>query len=117
MAPSPARAALAGGAERLAVATARRPRSCARAGVDAPGCLMGAISAEELPFALDADADLVAWSERFVDAVAAAASAPVESTSSSTPAWGGSAPAIARQALAVAPGVSSRDPRSSWSAR
>ena len=34
---------------------------------------MGAISAEELPIALGARAELVAWSERFVDDVRAAA--------------------------------------------
>src|SRR5947209_11259196 len=73
-APS-ARAALAGGAEWLAVATAAEALQLRDAGLtDARILVMGAISADELPVALRARADLVAWSEAFVAAVAAAAS-------------------------------------------
>ena len=68
-----ARAALDGGASWIAVATAQEADALRRAGVEARLLIMGAISAEELPYALNADADLVAWDESFVDAVAAAA--------------------------------------------
>ncbi len=72
-----ARAALAGGARWLAVATAEEAAELRGAGIQHRVLVMGAISAEELPAALAARADLVAWSERFVADVAAAASAPV----------------------------------------
>ena len=72
-----ARAALAGGADRLAVVTVEEAAELRAGGIDAPVLVMGAISAQELPVALAARADLVAWSERFVADVAAAASAPV----------------------------------------
>jgi alanine racemase len=68
-----ARAALAGGATRLAVATALEAAELRDAGLTAPILIMGAISAEELPIALAAGAELVGWSERFVDDVARAA--------------------------------------------
>jgi alanine racemase len=72
-----ARAALAGGAGWLAVVTVEEAAELRGGGVDAPVLVMGAISAQEVPVALAARADLVAWSERFVTDVAAAASAPV----------------------------------------
>jgi alanine racemase len=73
-APS-ARAALAGGAEWLAVATAAEALQLRDAGLTDPRILvMGAISADELPLALAARADLVAWTEPFVAEVAAASS-------------------------------------------
>jgi alanine racemase len=68
-----ARAALAGGASWLAVATAVEAAELRAAGIGTRILVMGAVSLEELPVALAADADLVAWSERFVSAVAAAA--------------------------------------------
>jgi alanine racemase len=71
------RAALAGGASRLAVATAEEAAELRAAGIEEPILVMGAISAEELPIALAARAELVAWSERFVADVAALAVAPV----------------------------------------
>jgi alanine racemase len=71
-----ARAALAGGAAWLAVATADEAAQLRSGGIDGRLMVMGAISAEELPVALAADADLVAWSERFVRDVAAAAQGP-----------------------------------------
>ncbi len=64
-----ARAALASGARSLAVATAQEAAELRAAGVDAPVLVMGALSSEELPVALQARADVVAWSERFVDEV------------------------------------------------
>jgi alanine racemase len=68
-----ARAALAGGATWLAVATADEALELRADGIGGPILVMGAISAEELPVALAARADLVAWTERFADAVQAAA--------------------------------------------
>jgi alanine racemase len=68
-----ARTALASGAAWLAVATAEEAAQLRAGGIGAPILVMGAISAEELPVALAARADLVAWSERFVADVAAAA--------------------------------------------
>ena len=64
-----ARAALAGGASWIAVATAEEAAELRAAGIEAPLLLMGALSAEELPIALEADADVVAWSASFVEAL------------------------------------------------
>jgi alanine racemase len=77
-----ARAALAGGAVLLAVATADEAAELRAAGIDAPLLILGAISADELPVALAAGAEVVAWNERFVTglaarAVAAGATRPV----------------------------------------
>jgi alanine racemase len=74
-----ARAALAGGASWLAVATAQEAAELRAAGLVEPRVLvMGAISAEELPVAIASRADVVAWSERFVtDLVAARTAAPI----------------------------------------
>lgn len=69
------RAALAGGATRLAVATVGEAAELRDAGLTVPILIMGAISAEELPVALAADAEVVAWSERFVDDLARAGAA------------------------------------------
>jgi alanine racemase len=65
-----ARAALAGGATWLAVATAREATALRAAGLDARLLVMGALSPPELDAALDADADVVAWREELVAAVA-----------------------------------------------
>ena len=62
-----ARAALAGGARSLAVATAGEAAALRDGGVDAPVLVMGAVSDEELPVAVAAEAELVAWSESFVE--------------------------------------------------
>jgi alanine racemase len=68
-----ARAALAGGASWLAVAGAGEARELREAGLrEARVLVMGALSALELKEALAADADVVVWSERQVEAVAAA---------------------------------------------
>src|SRR3954470_9740197 len=61
-----ARAALAGRAASLAVATAVEARQLRTEGVRGPVLVMGALSPEELPIALSAGADVVAWREGFV---------------------------------------------------
>src|ERR1700749_324856 len=66
-------AALAGGASSLAVATAGEAAELGAAGLTPPLLIMGGVSAEELPTALGAGAELVAWNERFVAEVADAA--------------------------------------------
>jgi alanine racemase len=66
-----AHAALQAGASWLAVATTEEAAALRAAGISVPLLVMGAISAEELPAALQADVDLVAFSERFVDDVIA----------------------------------------------
>jgi alanine racemase len=64
------RAALAGGAGWLAVATAAEAGTLREVGVEGPLLVMGALSGEELPVALDARADVVAWSPEFVEELA-----------------------------------------------
>ena len=95
----------------LAVATVGEAAELRAAGLSAPILIMGAISAEELPVALAADAEVVAWTERFVDDLArAAALAPAPrptagrsaSTSSSIPAWAGWGRASCAGAVALA---------------
>ena len=61
-----ARAAQAGGASWLAVATAEEARGLREAGIEGPVLVMGALSHEELEVALAARADVVAWREGFV---------------------------------------------------
>ena len=65
-----ARAALAGGARSLAVATAGEAAELRAGGIDGPVLVMGAVSDEELPVALEARGELVAWSESFVGRLA-----------------------------------------------
>ncbi len=68
-----ARAALAGGASWLAVASAGEALQLREAGLrQARVLVMGALSAVELAEALAADADVVVWHERQVEAVLAA---------------------------------------------
>lgn len=64
-----ARAALAGGASWLAVATAQEAANLRAAGVDARLLVLGALTDAELDVALAADADVVAWDESFVAAL------------------------------------------------
>ena len=98
-----ARAALAGGATMLAVATAGEAAELRAAGLSAPLLVLGAVSDEELPVVLAASAEVVAWDEPFIEALAAAAGgrgrAPARSTStsSSTAAWAGWARATPRR--------------------
>jgi alanine racemase len=61
-----ARAAQAGGAPWLAVATAAEAAELRAAGIEGPVLVMGALSDEELEVALRARADVVAWREAFV---------------------------------------------------
>jgi alanine racemase len=62
-----ARAARDGGAEWLAVATAREAQALRAAGLDGPLLVMGALSDEELPVALAAGADVVGWRRAFLE--------------------------------------------------
>ena len=63
-----AEAALAGGAEWLAVATADEAAELRGAGIDARLLVMGALTAEELRTAIEADADVVAWTTEVAEA-------------------------------------------------
>jgi alanine racemase len=67
-----ARAARAGGAAWLAVATAAEAAELRAAGIDGPVLVMGALSGEEIPVAVAAGADVVAWREEFVAALGGA---------------------------------------------
>jgi alanine racemase len=67
-----ARAALAGGAAWLAVATADEAAGLRAAGIDARILVMGALTRPDLQTALRADADVVAWTPEFVAAAGAA---------------------------------------------
>jgi alanine racemase len=64
-----ARAAQAGGASWLAVATAEEARALREGGLEGPVLVMGALSPEELEVALAGRADVVAWREAFVSAL------------------------------------------------
>ncbi|HKE78175.1 MAG TPA: alanine racemase [Solirubrobacteraceae bacterium] len=66
-----ARAALAGGATWLAVATAEEAAALRTAGIHARLLVLGALAPGELDAALGADADVIGWREDFVAAVAA----------------------------------------------
>ena len=63
-----AAAALAGGATWLAVAAAGEAVELRRQGLDAPVLVMGAVTAAELRQALDAGADVVAWTDEVAEA-------------------------------------------------
>jgi alanine racemase len=65
-----ARAAQAGGAWWLAVATAGEAAELRAAGIGRPLLVMGALSPEELDMAVAAGADIVAWREEFIAALA-----------------------------------------------
>src|SRR3954468_12629388 len=65
-----ARAALAGGAARLAGATAGEAAELRAAGVGGSILVMGALSPQELELAIACEAEVVAWDERFVAALA-----------------------------------------------
>src|SRR5919198_5078332 len=66
-----ARAAQAGGAAWLAVATALEAAELRAEGIGGPLLVLGALSDEELGIALRARADVVAWREGFVEELAA----------------------------------------------
>jgi alanine racemase len=63
-----AKAALAGGASRLAVATAGEAADLRAADIEAPILVMGALTREELRIAIEADADVVAWTDDMAEA-------------------------------------------------
>ena len=65
-----ARAAVAGGVRRLAVATAGEAVELRSAGLDGPLVVLGALSPEELREAIAARAEVVAWREEFVEGIA-----------------------------------------------
>jgi alanine racemase len=71
------RAAIDGGARKLAVATALEAAELRAAGMRGPILVMGALIGEELRVALEARAEVVAWDERFVTALVNAAREPV----------------------------------------
>ena len=71
-----ARAALAGGARMLAVATAGEAAELRDGAISGPILVMGAVSDEELPVALGARCELVAWSPGFVERLRSAVSRP-----------------------------------------
>jgi alanine racemase len=69
-----ARAALAGGATWIAVATAREAEALRAAGLEDERILvMGALTPDDLRIALGADADVVAWTRELVEAIDLAA--------------------------------------------
>jgi alanine racemase len=68
-----AAAALAGGASRLAVATAAEAAELRANGIAAPLLVMGALTQDEARVAVEADADVVAWREDFVERLPAGA--------------------------------------------
>lgn len=72
-----ARAALDGGASWLAVATAAEAQQLRAAGIDARLLILGPLTLPELQQALDADADIVAWTDGILDAAIALGGARV----------------------------------------
>jgi alanine racemase len=110
-APHAARAALAGGATRIAVATAEEALGLREAGIAEPIIVMGAISETELAVAVQARAELAAWSERFVEQVAAARTGvPVRIHVKLDTGMGRLGTRDRREALAVAERVASSAP-------
>jgi alanine racemase len=63
-----AEAALAGGAEWLAVATAAEAADLRAGGIGAPVLVMGALTRDEVRAAVEAEADVVAWTEEVAEA-------------------------------------------------
>jgi alanine racemase len=104
-------AALAGGASWIAVATAEEALALRRAGIEARLLVMGALSEEELPVALEADADVVAWDERFVDMVVKASPpTPVRAHVKLDTGMGRLGTRDQREAIAVAERVAASQP-------
>jgi alanine racemase len=68
-----AKAALAGGADWLAVAAAGEAAEVRRHGIDAPLLIMGALTPEDARLAIETPADIVAWDPEFVQFLADAA--------------------------------------------
>jgi alanine racemase len=70
-----ARAALAGGATWLAVATAAEAADLRRHGIASRLLVMGALTSEDAEIALEADADVAVWDAEFLSALATRAAA------------------------------------------
>jgi len=70
-----AKAALAGGADWLAVAAVSEALELRRHGIDAPLLIMGALTSEDARAALEAPADVVVWEPDFAEALARLADA------------------------------------------
>jgi alanine racemase len=111
-----ARAALAGGARSLAVATANEAAELREQGIarKIPVLVLGAVSQQELATALGAGGELVAWDPAFVEAVARAArrlaiEAPVQMHVKYDTGLGRLGTRDLRQALAVAERIASAD--------
>ena len=68
-----AKAALAGGADWLAVAAAGEAVEIRRHGIDVPLLVMGALTAEDVRACVESPADVVAWEPGFAQALARAA--------------------------------------------
>jgi alanine racemase len=109
-AASVARAAVAGGARRLAVATATEAEQLRQAGIEAPLMVMGAISSEELEPACRSGAELVAWTPEFAAAAARQAPTPVRLHVKLDSGMGRLGTRSAAEAMAVAEQIA-RDPR------
>ena len=73
-----ARAALAGGANSLAVATADEAAELRAAGIADPVLVMGALSGEELPVALASRAEVTVWNQAFISELERSADGPVK---------------------------------------
>lgn len=65
-----ARAAVAGGAQWLAVATAAEAAALRAQDILVPILVMGALSPDEADLALDSDADVVVWTRGFLESIA-----------------------------------------------
>ena len=72
-----ARAALAGGADWLAVVTAAEVTELRDAGIDARLLVLGPLTPDELAVVLQADADIVAWTDEILDQAVALGGARV----------------------------------------
>jgi alanine racemase len=70
-----ARATLAGGARLLAVASAGEAVTLRDGGIEAPVLVLGALAGAEVDAAIEARAEVVAWSHEFVDRLARAGGA------------------------------------------
>ncbi|MBV8429579.1 MAG: alanine racemase [Solirubrobacterales bacterium] len=105
-----ARAALAGGASHLAVATGAEAAVLRAAGLEAPVLVLGAISPEELGQVLEARAEVVAWTPEFVSRVADAATVPVDVHVKLDTGMGRLGTRVPSQALEVADRVAAAGP-------